>query len=212
LQVRQEGNNFRGEVQVPVWTSQLFIGDSYEKGESPLVVDWSSAGGEQGTVRVQNRTRVAVEKVFFVHQGRVHDLGNFGAGETRNVDLAKVSGVFLQNFVRDTGGQFFFSAQQRLQHFSNRQVDWTPQMAPALVAASFIPLIPGDSQHQQFIAPKGFDLLHYAETGHPVVFAWVPAWKGNADLHRFTPRRQREYTLFRHVLPQASSPAAGKSL
>lgn len=199
--VEQRGNNFTAKIAVPVWTSQLYVHDWRQRDEAPVKVT-VSARGERWQVEVENRLDRKLHPAKLILDGRVLDLGEVPARETKKVSLAP-SDVTLDSFVGSYGQAFFNAASQRQLAFGRNRafINDVPQSA---MAASFLGRLnarPELDQRGRFITPPGLELSPLLDQGGAIFLGWTPEFSPVKPIHQFSPRRVHRHTLWRLAVP-----------
>ena len=206
----QNGDNFKAEISVPVWTSQLFISDWWLSAERPLDVT-VLPDGNGWRVTVINRLPQAVTNVALVVDGRIFELGGVGAGQTKQSQLGESQGRSLRDYVKANGSSFQGVVQARQQAFGAAGSGRINAVRDGCVAASFLSEL-GKDQPQgaggfEFLSPPGLDLSSLVERGQAVLLAWSPDFSPAKPMNLFTPRRSHRDTLWR-VAVSAGSPGS----
>ncbi len=198
--VEQHGNSFQAEIAVPVWTSQLFISDWWQRGEPPLSFTITTEG-ENRFAEVVNRLDKRVTRAMLVFNDQALDLGELGARQTKKIRLSG-SAQPLASFVTQYGNSFAGAVNQRRQAFGDNRAQIS-DIPRSVMAASFVSrLTPPQQQYMhpgQFITPPGLDLSPLAERGDAILLAWVPGHAPVQPINKFSPRRTQRDTLFRVV-------------
>ncbi len=200
--VEQRGNNFRADIAVPVWTSQLYVSDWLRRGPAPLSLSVTPQGANV-LVSVDNRLPAKLTNVKLVFEGQVLELGEVPAGQIRKFDLPR-TGSSVQNFVQSRGNQFMSAAQQRQHAFGNNASAQIADLPGSAMAASFISQVQPSSRYggsYNFITPPRFDLSPLLRRGDAVLLAWVPNHSPVSPINRFSPRRTHRDTLLRIAAP-----------
>lgn len=205
--VEQQGNHFAARVSVPVWTIEMFVSDWWHSEQQPPVRLTIVPQGTRWQVTAESRLKHRLGPVALVLGGRVHELGNFAPGQTREFTLNAGQGLFLRDFVRNHGGQFQGLMQQRQRALGDNRAG-LPDTPHSAMAASFISLWNEDQQNNywNFVATPGVDLTDLTERGDAVLLAWAPGYAPVPPLNRFSPRRSRRDTLLRLAFPLKKSP------
>jgi len=198
--VEQRGNNFEAELSVPVWTSQLFVGDWWRRGELPLSVSVATRGASY-EVEVDNRTETPVSEARLVIGNKVFDLGRLPARQITKVSLEEHRGATLSGFLMSLTSSFEDAVQQRHQAFSTGQGGFINDAARAAMATSLIGAAQPQQGYNRFVAPAGLDLVPLLERGDAVLLAWAPNWTPVKPMNRFSPRRSHRDTLLRVAVP-----------
>jgi hypothetical protein len=194
------GDNFKAEIFVPVWTSQLFVSDWWQPAPLPLNVT-IAAEGEGWRIKVENKTERTFTNAQIVIEGRIVTLGNLPAGETKSSLIAKDQGTELRSFVSSHGAGFQSAVQSRQHAFGSSESGRIDDLPNGSIAASFLSQLGGEGNQpnymRNFIAPPGLDLSSVVEHGSAVVFAWDSGYSPAKSLYQFTPRRSHRDTLWR---------------
>jgi hypothetical protein len=195
--IEQTGDNFKAEVFVPVWTSQLYLSDWWHSAAMPFEVTVQpTATGWSVTVR--NTTGKAVKSAYLAMEQQLFPLGEITAGQTRSFPIGRDEGIAINNFVQQHGGnQFLRVAQRRQSAFGASKSGRIDNLPEAVLAASFLSQSRPDQNYNSFIQPPGLDLGQYVERGGAVLLAWSPDERPTPALNQFKPRRSSSSTLWR---------------
>lgn len=194
--ILHSGDNFRAEVFVPVWTSQLFVSDWWHSGAMPLAVTLQSVGDEwQLTVR--NLTDHAITAAQLVVGENMHAVGELAAGQTKTMKLAKANGTSLAEFVRANAQSYFSPVQQRQYAFGSRSGGQIHDLPNASLVASFLGQMGVTPNSQNFIAPPGLDLSAVVAHGNAVLLAWSPDTSPVPPVNQVKSKRAAANTLWR---------------
>jgi hypothetical protein len=199
--VVQTGDGFEAEVFVPVWTSQLFVSDWWQSAPMPLSVS-REPQGDGWRVTVQNHTDRKATHLQIAMAGRITELGEVGAGDSRTFTVSAQGGRMLQEYVMNQTGRFQSAVQSRSRAFGGTASGWIDDLPGACTAASF--LSQGsrpEGYMNNFISPPGLDLSPTIEHGGTVLLAWADDYSPGKPMHRFSPRRSHRQTLWRVVFP-----------
>src|SRR5262249_1243197 len=182
--VLQEGDNFKAEVFVPVWTSELFVSDWWQPDAMPL--DVSIQRQEQGwLVRVDNHTDQKLKNLHLVIEDRIFNLGQLSEKQSMTNTLTKTQGMSLRNFVSTYGSDFqgrISSRQQALGATERGQILDKPNCS---VAVSFLSELSSQQNYQNsFISPPGLDLAPAVQHGGAVLLAWSADYSPVKAMHQ----------------------------
>ncbi|PYJ06105.1 MAG: hypothetical protein DME25_07205 [Verrucomicrobia bacterium] len=193
--VMQNGDNFKAEIFVPVWTSQLFVSDWWQSAEVPLRATVVPQGGGW-QVTLANRTEGKLTNAHIVLDDEVMALGDVPANESKTVTVSRAQGTPLREFVHTYGQQFHRAVGARQKAFGESgRVEDLPNSA---MAASFISQMSRQENYGgDFIAPPGLDLSSVVEHGQAVVLAWGADYSPIQPIYKFSPRRTHRQTLWR---------------
>jgi hypothetical protein len=195
--VMQNGDTFKAEIFVPVWTSQLFITDWWQPAAVPLAVTVTSK--EDGwEVKAENRTDHKLTNAKIAVEGYLVELGDIPSKETKVFKVARAQGTLLKDFVTQHGQNFSMAAHSRQRSFGGSESGQIGDMPNSTVAASFLSQL--DSA-ETFIAPPGLDMSSTVAHGNAVLFAWEADYTPVKPLYHVTPRRAHQNTLWRVTVP-----------
>ena len=198
--VWQNGDSFKAEVFVPVWTSQLYISDWWQSSALPLTVKVERRGDdEHWQVTVQNQTDRPVKAAQLVIDDWIMPLGELPAGQTKAISVKRPDGIALRDFVMRHGQGFQSAVQQRQFAFGESKGGRISDLANASMAASFVKHAGGADNYNSmgFVVPPGLDLSRVVEHGNAVLLAWVPDFAPVKPLNQFRPKRSFRHTLWR---------------
>jgi hypothetical protein len=198
--VEQQGNDFVADAFVPVWTSQLYVSDWLEPAPLPLTMTATrQSSGWQ--VTVENKMDRKLPGARIVLEGRIYDLGELPAEQSKTFTLETSAGRLLSDWARLSSQSFQMAAQNRRNSFGNNEVPIT-DLATSSMAASFLSLA-NDPQNgwNPFGSPGGLDLSRYAARGYGILLAWDPDHAMTAAFNRFPVGRSHRNTLLRLVVP-----------
>ncbi|HZQ47591.1 MAG TPA: hypothetical protein VFC07_11295 [Verrucomicrobiae bacterium] len=203
-EVYQNGDNFKADIFVPVWTSQLYVSDWWQS--APLPLDLSVAANDSGwSVTVKNQLDRPVTGAHLVVAGRIMELGDLPAGQTKAFKFAKEQGTPLKEFVQRYGSNFQNASTLRQRAFGNSvRIDDLPNSS---MAVSFVSNMPQNQGGNGFISPPGLDLSSLIEQGNAVLLAWESDYSPIKPINLFPTRRSHKDTLWRMSVP-VNTPSA----
>jgi len=201
--ITQNGDSFKAEVFVPVWTSQLFTSDWWSGGEMPFDIQIKPLA-DGWNVKVKNNTDRPMKSAQLVIEGRVVTLAEIAAGASVSVNITREQGTALSEFVRQYGQNFQRAAQQRQNAFGASKGGRISDLPNSSAAASFLSQLRQDQNYNGFIGTPGLDLSQLVERGSAVLLAWTPDYSPVQSLNQFKPRRFGKNTLWR--IPITVSP------
>ena len=205
VEIEQQGNTFKGRLNAPIWTSQLFLTDWWRQDKLPINVTIAPSLNNQYEVTVENLTGRQIPQARLVLDGKVHELGELVASKTFTV--GRSIGEDLGVFVSRQASRFQNAASQRRSQFGN-DGSHLSDFYNASSAASFASLIKHGNESDQFqpyqqtsvVPSRDFDLAASTARGDAVLLAWLPGETLVAPLNRFTPRRSHRDTLLRVIV------------
>ncbi len=195
-EILQNGDGFKAEIFVPVWTSQLFVSDWWQPAALPLNVT-VVPGDSDWLVTVNNRLERSLTNAHLVVAGRIMELGGLPAGGSKTFTITPGQGTSLAEFVRRHGADFQKASQQRQQAFGASGGGKIEDVSDAVIAASFFSQL----DQERFISAPGLDLSRLLEQGNAVLLAWEPDYSPVRALNQFATRRGHKDTLWRVVVP-----------
>ena len=195
--VFQSGDNFKAEIFVPVWTSELFVNDWWQPAPVPLRVTLEPDGAGW-KISVDNRTEHPLTHLQLAVGDRLIPLGDVPEFQSKTFTVSRDQGLLIQNFVRDHGSNFQTALSSRRQAFGSIENAQISDLPNASVAASFLSQL-GQMQNyvSGFLSPPGLDLSPVLDHGEAVLFAWEDDYSPVKPIYQFSPRRTHRHTLWR---------------
>lgn len=191
----QVGDNFKAEVFVPVWSSQVYVSDWIDSALPPLrfTLAPDTAGWK---VTVENRTNRKLSFAGLVVGNEYAALGELPPSQTTTFTVTNELAVQLQTHVSQFSGAFQQAIGNRRTVFSSDagKID-NPQQAA--VAASFISLMSVPNQNSSYLTTPGIDMTSYIEEGGAVLFAWDAGYSPITSINKFVAKRSQRNTLWR---------------
>ena len=201
-EIIQNGDSYKANIFVPVWTSQLYVSDWWEPAPLPLKLDVSSDGVNY-SVEVQNLLGHSLTNAHLVVANRIMDLGELPAGQKKTFKLGKEQGTLLNDYVHRFGSGFQNAANQRQRAFGATGGGRIDDLSNSSTAISFISHL----SDERFITPPGLDLSPLLEQGNAVLLAWEPDFSPIKPINLFPTRRSHKDTLWRIAAPVATTPS-----
>ncbi len=193
--VQLNGDTFKAEVFVPVWTSQLYVSDWWSSAATPLDVKLV-ARPDGWQVTVQNLTDRVVGSSQLAVGKALYRLGEIPAGQTKTFILKASDAIELEAYVQQAAPGFLQAVQQRQHAFGQSQGGQLNDLPSGCVAASFLRQAGGQS-YDSFVVPAGMDVSRPLEHGGAVLLAWVQDFSPIKPMNQFTPKRGFKHTFFR---------------
>lgn len=190
------GDNFKAEVFVPVWTSQLYVNDWWHSGAMPFVISLKPAP-DGWNVSVLNQSGSAVAEARLVVNGEVFTVGSIAAGQNKTLQLANTNGVPLPQFVQEHGAGYEGAVQERQYAFGRHGGGRIDDLPTASMVASFTGELSAPQRGVNFVSPPGLDLSEAVTRGHAVLLAWSPGTSPVAPVNQFKSKRSAANTLWR---------------
>ena len=199
--VLQQGDSFKAEIFVPVWTSQLFISDWWQPGALPLNATVVPSG-DGWQVKVENHTDRNLASAQIVIDGYVMGLGDLAANAAKTFTVSRERGTPLKDFVARYGSAFQGAVQSRQRTFGGGGSGQIDDLPNGTMAASFLSQMGGQQNAMRtFITPPGLDLSSVVEHGSAVLLAWAGDYSPVKPLYQSSPRRSHRNTLWRITVP-----------
>lgn len=197
--VLQTGDTFKAELFVPVWTSQLYVNDWWQTAPPPLTL--RVVGRPDGwDVTVENRLDRALTSARIAVAGKVYEVGELPAKQTKPIELTLSKGKNLQDWVAPFAGGFQNAAQSRQRALGTSA--WINNPAEASQVVSFLSMLGhGPNYGNTFVTPPGLDLAPLLNHEQAVLLAWAADSSPVAPLNQFKPRRSHRDTLYRVAAP-----------
>jgi hypothetical protein len=200
-EILQVGDNFKADIFVPVWTSQLYASDWLQAAPMPVKFDVTSdAAG--WSVTVMNMREHSLTNAHLVVAGRIMELGELPSQQTKTFKFAKEQGRSVRDFVGSIASGFQTAANGRQFAFGASSGGHIGDLPNSTIAASFISSMDGD----RFITPPGLDLSSVMEHGNAILLAWESGYSPIKPLNQFSARRGRTDTLWRLSVPVNAVP------
>ena len=197
----QNGDSFKAEIFVPVWSSQLLVNDWWQPSSVPLNVTVTSQG-ENYLVTAENKTDRKLTDAKIVIDNQVMTIGELPAGQTRTVTVGKGQGTPLPDFVSAQGQSFQGVLQSRQRAFGASESGRLEDVPNSTIAASFLSQMQNRNEYMNnFISPPGLDLSSSIEHGEAILFAYVADYSPVKTMYKFTPKRTHRSTMFRFAIP-----------
>jgi hypothetical protein len=194
----QNGDSFKAEIFVPVWTSQLFVSDWWQPATAPLNLNVTPDGDARWKISVDNRTDQKLGNLRLALENQIYTLGDLPPKTTKTFAVSRGEGTPLKDFVYRYGQGFQNAVNSRQQAFGATERGRIADLPNSSVAASFISLLARQENYMgNFISPAGLDVAPVLERGNAVLFAWVPDYSPIKQMHQFSPRRFHRNTLWR---------------
>lgn len=196
--VIQNGDTFKAEIFIPVWTSQLFISDWWQPAAIPLNVIVTPQSDQGWQVKAENRTDHKLTNAKLAIEGYLMELGDIAANETKVFKVARGQGVSLKDFVATHGQNFAMAAHSRQRSFGGSESGQIGDMPNSAVAASFLSQL---DTPETFVCPPGLDMSSVIAHGSAVIFAWAADYTPVKPLYHSTPKRAHQNTMWRVTVP-----------
>jgi hypothetical protein len=201
-EVLQRDKGFDAEIEVPVWTSQLYVSDWGESGNAPLVASIVTQGANR-QLNLRNDLGLELKEVRLVLHDRIYEIGDVPAGRSMTVPLEQSTNAALRDFVVQNGSQFQMAVQQRQYAFGDNAQRWVELNSRTVTAICFpSQVMPVGPQQRGLVYPAGMDLWPLVERGDAVLLAWAPGHSpSTTPLNRFKTIRSQRNTMFRLAIP-----------
>lgn len=192
------GDNYKADLFVPVWTSQLMVSEWWQAGIPTLSAKLSRSPNAL-TLSVENKTGRTLPEAQFVAGGMVFKLGALPVG-TKSFELTQNQSRTLANMVMEVSGRFQSAVQSRQHAFGGSQSGRLDDPMGCSVAVSFLSSSYSpdqQNQHMSFLTPPGLDLTPLVENGNAFLLAWDAGQSPTKNIHQFSPKRSSKNTLWR---------------
>jgi len=152
-------------------------------------------------VTVNNGLDRALPGLRVVLGGRICNLGDLPASQTKTFTVLPGQGMAVSDMARQYGDRFRHAVQELRNSFGNN-ADPITDLAQGAIAASFLNYVNNSGQEtwNNFTGPSTLDLSRFTVGPYAILLAWDPG-HAPATLNQFTPKRTHRDTLFRLVVP-----------
>jgi hypothetical protein len=199
--VVHQGNSFKAEVDVAVWTSSLYANEWFTTNDTPFIAAIAENGNEY-QVEIQNLLDRPLTSVRVVAADKIYDVGEVPANEKKTFSLAPEKGVLLRSFVQENAQYFQRAAELRSNPLGDTSGGHIEDRPLTATVASFISYLNSHQpQGRSFVFPPGIDLSEQVKRGDSVVFAWVPGYSFSNKINDFQPPRFKQDTMLRLTIP-----------
>lgn len=191
------GDNFKADVFVPVWTSQLYLSDWWQSSALPLVASVRpTADGWQLTV--ENRSGKPIPTARLAVEGNIFDVGEIPSGRAKTMSFKPGAGSSLASFVNNQAHYYANIAQQRQYAFGRSGSGRIDDLPTASMVVSLLGELSGArNSGVMVVAPPGLDVSGAASRGSAVLLAWSPDNAPVPPLNQAKTKRIAANTLWR---------------
>jgi hypothetical protein len=192
------GDNFKADVFVPVWTSQLYLSDWWHAGSAPLAVTLKPVG-DGWNLTVENLLGKPINAARLAMGDMIYHVGEILPGQSKTIQLGSASGrgEQIENFVRNNVNQYRGPVQQRQYAFGHRDSGTIDDAATASIVASLLGELDRPRQDLRFVSSPGLDLSPVIARGDAVLFAYVTNSAPIPTLNQTKAKRSASNTLWR---------------
>jgi hypothetical protein len=205
--VQLTDDNFKAEIFVPVWTSQLFVSDWWQSAPLPLSATVTPEG-DGWRVKVENKTERKLTHAQIVIDGRIVMIGDLPAHDSKAMTITRNQGTDLRQFVMSHASGFQNAVSSRQHAFGASESGRIDDRTNGTMAVSFISQLHTDNNQpymNNFIVPPGLDLSSVVEHGEAVVMVWDADYSPAKPIYQFTPKRSHRDTMWRIAVPISKS-------
>jgi hypothetical protein len=206
--IQQTGDNFKAEIFVPVWTSELFVSDWLQSAAVPITASVTPQG-DGWQVVVQNHTERKLTNLQLVVAGQLYGLGDVAMQESKTTAVNRSQGRSLRNFVASCGSRFQGAVGSRQRALGSSESGQISDLPESSVAVSFLSQLGSQNYGTSFVSPPGLDLSPLVEQGQAVILAWAADYAPMKPMYQFSPRRSQHHTLWRIAVPLKVENASG---
>jgi len=195
--VLQEGDSFKADIFVPVWTSQLFVNDWWQPAALPVEASVTRrADGWQ--VKVENHSERKLASSQIAIEDEILPLGDVPAGESRTFQLSAGKGTSLRDYVSAHGSGFQGVINSRQRAFAASEHGYIDDLPGATIAVSFLSRLSSQGDYMNnFISSPGLDMSRTVRHGVAVIFAWADDYEPVPSMRQFATRRSHASTMWR---------------
>jgi hypothetical protein len=198
--VLHEGDSFKAEVDVAVWTSSLYANEWFKTNDTPFVATVSENGNAY-QVEIENLLGRPLQSVRVVAGQMIYEVNDIPANERKTFELSPEQGKPLRSFVAENAQHFQRAVEYRSNPLGNTSGGHIEDRPLTATVASFISYADHQVHGRSFVYPPGLDLRAQVERGDAVVFAWVPGFSFAEKINEFNPPRFKQDTMLRLTVP-----------
>ncbi len=202
--ILQAGDNFKADIFVPVWTSQLYMSDWWQTAEQVPVELGVFSAGQDLSVNVVNHGQKPLSPVRLVVGQMIYELGEIPAATNKTFKLARSQGQMLNAYVGSHSDKFLGAVEQRRSAFGASGSGHIEDLPDSSMAVSF--LSTGDPAN--FETAPGQDLSVLPQQDQAVLLAWQPDYSPVKPMNQFPTLRSHKDTLWRVAVPVSAAPAS----
>lgn len=201
--VTLNGDQYDAQVNVPVWTSQVFVGQWLEDGPLPFSASLTNRAGGNLEMVFSNHTLPAGATARIALGDRIHEFAVPAARQTATIPLPADGGTRINEFANAASVFFHDAARQRNRGFGSDEARFNLDPAAASMAISLAAHInahqpSGMGQHaSQFLTPGRLDLSRLLATDQAIVMVWNEEYAPAGAMNQFQPRRTGRSSLLR---------------
>jgi len=198
--IQQSTDSVKARIFVPVWTSQLFVSDWWQKAEIPISFSVTKQPNEVD-ITVTNQLDHALQNFTVMLGDKYFQFESLGAKETKTFSQSLDAAHPMSDFLITQGQKFTGVVQARQNAFGSSGREHIDDLYSALRAISFISHI----QDQRFTVPPGIDLSDSVGNDRAILLAWDPKFAPIQPMNKFTALRSARNTLWRLSTPVIST-------
>ncbi len=192
------GDNFKAEVFVPVWTSQLYLSDWWNSGPPPLTASLKPITGGW-TLAVENLSGKPISAARVAMGDYIYNVGEIEAGQRKIVTLNEgaTNTQSLHTFVQGNLAQYHNAVQARQYAFGRHDSGTVNDPATASMVASLLGKANETRGGMNFVAAPGLDISAAIDRGEAILFAWSANAAPGPALNQIKTKRAAVNTLWR---------------
>ena len=198
--VMHQGNSFKAEVDVAVWTSSLYANEWFRTNDTPFIASVTGVGNEY-QVDIENFLNRPLTNVRVVAGQMIFQVDEVPANEKKTFQLLPEKGTPLRAFVQENGQFFQRAVELRSNPLGGTSGGHLEDRPLTATVASFISYLDVQQHGRSFVFPAGLDLRAQVERGDAVIFAWVPGYSFGDKINDFQPPRFKQDTMLRLTVP-----------
>ncbi len=202
--IRLNGDQFEARVNVPVWTSQGFVGEYLEDAALPFSASTRfNAPTGNHELTFTNHELPANAKVRVAIGDRLHQVTTPERGKSTTANLPGNGGQRISDFANAASVMFYQAAAQRNQGFGSDEARFQLQPEEASIAITLASRMDPNRANQwghysgNFLMPGRLDLSHLLPGGNALVLVWCEDFAPVPPMNQFEPRRSGRNTLLR---------------
>lgn len=204
-----KADQYEAVVDVPVWTSQVFIGQWVDDGPMPYTASIKRKDGSNDfELAITNRELPAGAPFRVALGDRIYEFKLPAKGATATFALPQGGGVRIADFVNSGSREFYAAANQRNQGFGSDTARFSlrpPDATMAISLAGAMEINQNNNNYNyyggRFLTPGHLEISDLLRQDFAVVMVWCENYAPVKPMNRFHPRRSSRSALMRLAVP-----------
>ncbi len=200
LKIIEQGNSYKAEVFVPVWSSLLYTSEWFKTNDTPFIASLTQSGtGYQ--LEIENLLDHPLSNIRVVAGQNLFEIDPLPPNAKKLISLDPARGINVRQFVRENGAYFQQAVNRRREPLGEAAAGRLEDRPLTATTISLISYLEGQQPGRSFISPPGMDLSPLIERGDAAIFAWIPNFSLAEKMNDFHPPRFKQDTLLRLTVP-----------